>query len=281
MGNWKDLLRSADHETTLKRAHDCLNKNTVYKLGKGGINPTNPLTKQCDCSGFVAWAIGIPRELPPRSGKWLQTTTYWQGGGNVGRGLFDQVSAHNAIVGDIFVYPDVGRRQGHMGIISEVTNGRPTKVIHCSKSNDRNGDAIQETHTAIFDNNAKSRIMRIDFAALRDLFDLPDPNGNDDDTVLQPSNAQLHHPILAFDNSLQLVVKGQLVLEPTGDEVGGCGALHDALNQLAAVNPKYGVELGDNQRYRGFYGPQTAKAIKKNSRRIVACLRQGKQTLPL
>ena len=247
----------------LGRARSCLGKNTRYKLGKGGINPLNPLTSECDCSGFVAWAIGIPRELPPRSGKWLQTTTYWEGGGDVGDGLFDLTAPAQAQPGDLYVYPDGGEKQGHMGIISEVQNGKPLKVFHCSKGNDtHHGDAIWETDAAVFTNHPKTRIMQIDFAALRDLFDLPEPDQDESEVALPPPNTRLHHPLLAYDTTLQLVVTGRLVLEPTGDHVGGCGALHDALNQLATINPRYRVDLGENQQYRGFYGPKTADAIR-------------------
>ncbi len=263
MSDWKELLTVADREATLTRARSCLGKNTRYKLGKGGINPVNPLTPECDCSGFVAWTIGIPRELPPRSGRWLQTTTYWEGGGAVGEGLFDLTTPAQAEPGDLYVYPDAGGKQGHMGIISEVQNGKPSKVIHCSKGNDTSyGEAIRETDTAVFRRHPKTRIMQIDYAALRDLFDLPEPRLAEDEAEPPLPNARLHHPLLAYDTTLWLVVTGKLVLEPTGDDVGGCGALHDALNQLAAINPRYHVDLGKNLQYRGFYGPKTAEAIK-------------------
>ena len=261
MAHWKDLLKNADHTVTLKRARECMDKNTVYRLGKGGINPVRPLSAQSDCSGFVAWALGLPRELPPGSGKWLQTTTYWQGGGDVGNELFDPVLPQQAMAGDLLVYPDRGSRQGHIGVISEVSDGKPVKVIHCSKGNGRNGNAIQETDTSAFDKQSKSRIMRVDYSALRDLFDLPEPGDESDDVMLPRHNATLHHPVLAFDTSLQLVIKGQLVLEATRDKIGGCGAIHDALNMLALVNPAYGVDLGKDQQLRGFYGPKTSKSI--------------------
>lgn len=273
MRDWKELLKVANRGVMLTRARSCLGKNTRYKLGKGGINPVNPLTPECDCSGFVAWTIGIPRELPPRSGKWLQTTTYWEGGGAVGDSLFDLTTPAQAEPGDLYVYPDGGGKQGHMGIISEVQNGKPSKVIHCSKGNDtRYRDAIQETETAVFNSHPKTRIMQIDYAALRDLFDLPEPDLDEGEVELPPSNVRLHHPLLAYDTTLQLVITGKLVLEPTGDHVGGCGALHDVLNHLATVNPRYHVDLGESQRYRGFYGPKTAEAIEhfQSDRGLVA-----------
>ncbi|MBI1924066.1 hypothetical protein HYR99_07425 [Candidatus Poribacteria bacterium] len=196
-------------------------------MGKGGINPVKPLTTECDCSGFVAWAIGIPRELPPRSGRWLQTTTYWQGGGEVGSGLFDPTTPEQAEPGDLYVYPDVGGRQGHIGIISEVQDGKPSKVIHCSKGNDTNdGDAIRKTDTAVFNRHPKTHIMKIDYEALRDLFDIPELDLDEGQDELPPSNARLHHPLLAYDTTLQLVITGRLVLE--GNNVGG-GVLYSTI----------------------------------------------------
>ena len=210
MSDWKELLNVAERETTLKRSRSCLGQKTRYKLGKGGINPANPLTRECDCSGFVAWAIGIPRELPPGSGKWLQTTTYWGGGGSVGVSLFDQVVPAHSEPGDIYVYPDSGGKQGHMGIISEIKDDKPSKVIHCSKSNDKlYDDAIKETDTGIFIRHPKTRIMQIDYAALRDLFELSGTELDEDQDELPSSNARLHHPLLAYDTTLQLVIKGK------------------------------------------------------------------------
>ncbi|WHI47559.1 peptidoglycan-binding protein [Microbulbifer sp. JMSA004] len=263
LSGWKELLKTASQKTTLKRARSCLERKTRYKLGKGGINPLNPLVAECDCSGFVAWSIGVPRELPPGSAKWLQTSSYWEGGGEVGDDLFALVTSAQAQPGDLYVYPDHGRKQGHMGIITEVKGGEPTSVIHCSSGNNKiHGDAIRETSIDIFRNHPKARIMQIDYAALRDLFDLPEPDIDESEADQLPSNMRLHHRLLSYDTTLKLVVTGKLILEPTGDYMGGCGALHDALNQLTPINPKYQVDLGENQEYRGFYGPKTAEAIK-------------------
>lgn len=269
MMTWKDSLAGASRERTLKRARASVNRGTSYTLGKGGMNPIKQLTRTCDCSGFVAWAMSIPRELPPRSNKWLQTTTYWEGGGNVGRNLFIEARNGEAEPGDLYVYPDfhdgTRTRQGHMGIISEVKDGEPVNVIHCSTSNDKNGDAIQETGPDIFKRKTKTRIMTVDYNALRALFHIPDPElePEDEEIVEIPfPDARLEHPFLADDPSLQMVARGELILEKTGDIISGCAALHDALNHLAVKNSRYGVNLGPNQKYRGYYGNQTHKAIK-------------------
>lgn len=146
MDAWKQTLALASNARTLERARASLEHEVEYKLGKGGYDPAAPLTSQCDCSGFVAWCIGVPRELPPRSNKWLQTDTFWAGGPPVGPDLFVSVPVTDAQAGDLIVYPDAGGSQGHMGVISEVAQGGVTQVIHCSSSNWKNhGDAIGET----------------------------------------------------------------------------------------------------------------------------------------
>lgn len=265
MDEWRKLLAEATRQNTLDRARNCVGKNTVYKLGKGGMNPAKSLTMECDCSGFVAWAIGIPRELPPGSGKWLQTTTYWQGGEVVGITLFDPVNEGQVETGDIYVYPDMGSRQGHMGIISSVEGGKASKVIHCSSGNFRNhGDAILETNPAVFSQNCKSRIMRVDYTALRAYCNIAEP---EDGSPEQPLvGVTLKCALLAGDATLQAVAAGNLILEPTGRPTGGCGPIQDALNRLATVTPSYAVDLGENQKERGYYGSKTATAIQNFQR---------------
>src|SRR5689334_8966855 len=110
---WYDLIKTCGITQTMNRAHSALGHGTFYKLGKGGMDPTKPLTLQCDCSGFMAWAIGIPRELPPGSNHWLSTDEYWAGGKPVKAGLFSQISIRETRVGDLLVYPDDGGNQGH------------------------------------------------------------------------------------------------------------------------------------------------------------------------
>ncbi|HSI72922.1 MAG TPA: glucosaminidase domain-containing protein [Fimbriimonas sp.] len=171
---WKDLLKKASTARTMERARKCLGRKTIYKLGTGGIDPTtSSLTKSCDCSGFVAWAIGIPRELPPGSGKWLSTDQYWAGGGHVGHGLFTRVSVAEAMPGDLYVYPDSHGNQGHIGIVTVVRNGKPDKMIHCSSGGWKSfGEAVRETDCVHFANHPNSRIVRPDYDALRKLFGL-------------------------------------------------------------------------------------------------------------
>jgi hypothetical protein len=166
---WKDLITTAGTEQTLDRAHTALNKKTIYKLGQGGLNPLNALTSKCDCSGFIAWAIAIPRELPPGSNKWLSTDEYWAGGKPLKNGLFLQVDIKDALAGDLMVYPDQGGHQGHIGLINQVDNNMPTFIIHCSLGNYTNfGDAIRITSPSVFlASNHPTRIMRINYELMK------------------------------------------------------------------------------------------------------------------
>lgn len=169
MTTWKDILQTASKDQTLMRAQSALGLKTIYKLGKGGFDPAKPMTASCDCSGFVAWAIGLPRELPPKSDKWLDTDAYYMGGKPVKSGLFFEVKVIDAEPGDLLVYPDKGGSQGHIGIVTQVDLSAPTYVVHCSNGNYKNyNDAIRMTGPGVFlAGNHVSRAMRIDYDALK------------------------------------------------------------------------------------------------------------------
>ena len=169
MPTWKDVLATAGKEQTLARAQSVSGLKTVYKLGKGGFDPAKAMTGSCDCSGFVAWAIGIPRELPPKSNKWLDTDAYYAGGKPVKAGLFSQIAIEDAEPGDLLVYPDKNGHQGHIGIVTQVDLKAPTYVIHCSLGNYKNyDDAIRITGPGVFlAGNNPTRAMRIDYDALK------------------------------------------------------------------------------------------------------------------
>src|SRR5690349_2429041 len=172
MTTWKELLQTASIAQSLARARTGLEETTVYTLGKGGFDPTKQLTKECDCSGFIAWAIGIPRELPPGSQRWLDTDAYWAGGGSAAKAagfpLFKTVAAAAAEPGDLIVYPDHAGHEGHIGIIADVKQDGKLSVIHCSKGNFTHfGDATRETDAHVWDIQSMTRIMRTDYDALR------------------------------------------------------------------------------------------------------------------
>lgn len=166
--SWKNLLITCGLSQTMQRAQSALRRRTKYKLGKGGFDPTKPLTPECDCSGFVAWAIGIPRELPPGSGKWLSTDEYWAGGLSGKIKLFKEIKLNKSEIGDLLVYPDQGGNQGHIGIITDRIFLTPSSVIHCSMGNYRtHKDAVYITPATVFlQGNHDIRVMRIDYELL-------------------------------------------------------------------------------------------------------------------
>ena len=170
---WKDILATASTTQTLQRAQSMLNHQIIYKLGDGPTDPTQPITTTCDCSGFVDWSIGLPRELPHGSGKWIYTDSIWAGGAPVKVGMFTPIGITDAQIGDLLVYPHSGVPQhmhaGHIGIITEVTNQMPTKVIHCSLGNYNHfHDAIKITEPSVFLNtNHPTRAMRIEYDVLK------------------------------------------------------------------------------------------------------------------
>lgn len=167
--SWRDLLGSASASQTLTRARSCLGRNTVYHLGGSDNDPAASFPHQCDCSGFVDWSMGTWRQLPPRSDKWLYTDSIWEGGGEVGPGLFSETTASNAEPGDFYVYPSPAPHHvGHIGIIVAVEGGKPSQIIHCASSNYQNFlDAVRITAPTVFEHNTHSRIMRPDYDALR------------------------------------------------------------------------------------------------------------------
>lgn len=273
MTDWKDLLRTASIDQALERARGSLGANTTYDLGQGGLDPAQPLTKKCDCSGFVSWAIGIPREFPPRSGRWMDTDAYWNGGGAAARAagfpLLRTVPSAEAETGDLIVYPDqAGGGQGHIGLISGIAANGHLKVIHCSKGNWKaTGDAIRETGPDVFDMQKKTRIMRIDFPAMRHYCGISD--GASVPVVLEEERetgvvaaSSLHHSLLANDSTLQLVARGALKLTRTGRAVSGIGSVQQGMNVLAQTRPRYAIDLGPNEANSGIFGPNTERALK-------------------
>ncbi len=165
--DWRRVLSTASREQTLARAQAGLGRKTIYQLGEGGWADgiAGPLAPKCDCSGFVCWALGVPRELPPGSNHWLNTDGIWAGG----TGLFHEVPRHEAAPGDLLVHPsDSDHRHGHIGVILEVEAGISMKLLHCSRHNhSTTGDAVRVTSPAVIAKNPRSRIMRVDFSRLR------------------------------------------------------------------------------------------------------------------
>ncbi|MEJ7612142.1 CHAP domain-containing protein [Candidatus Fervidibacteria bacterium JGI MDM2 SSWTFF-3-K9] len=143
----------------LKRARSALGKKVKYRLGAGGIDPKSPtpasVDNACDCSGFVCWCLGISRKTDHPlyvrfNGGWINTDAIVHDA-NSPTGFFRKIPEPK--VGCLIVFPSKKPRRpyGHVGIVTEVREGKVTKVIHCSSGNfRRHGDAIKETPPTVF-----------------------------------------------------------------------------------------------------------------------------------
>lgn len=146
------------------RALSACDMHIEYRLGKGGMKPNDPVPHDseqgCDCSGFVAWVLGISRQCARIPGGWIETTLVWKDARGT-RKVFEQVST--PMPGDLIVYPDKSytvteggqrtrkTRQGHIGVVTRVAGGKVTRVVHCSAGNfRRTGRAVQETDAKVF-----------------------------------------------------------------------------------------------------------------------------------
>jgi hypothetical protein len=129
-----------------------------YVLGAGGRDPDakspGDLTGACDCSGFVAWCLGIDRKRPNFAGYgWVSTDSLVAAARSPGTGVGE---LERPEVGCLVVYPGIYKqgkrvRVGHVGIVSQVPaewsgDFGTLKVIHCSAGNQRRTKkAVQET----------------------------------------------------------------------------------------------------------------------------------------
>lgn len=158
----------------IKRARSQLGKKTRYKLGAGGYGIDKPSPggggghdpDQCDCSGFVCWALNLSRLTTNEYYKlhlktdWISTVSMFRDCGD-SAGLFRQLDAPQP--GCIIVYPDGALEkgaQGHIGIVTALdAAGAVSAIIHCSSGNfKKTGDAIGENLDATWQKMlAKSR----------------------------------------------------------------------------------------------------------------------------
>ncbi len=148
-------FQTQDIQNILNKAKSAIGKGIRYKLGSGGIDekfhlPTK--NNMCDCSGFVSWIFGLSRKtsIPfyQKFGGWIYTDSM-VADINSTTGIFEKINLPEK--GCIVVY-GAGKNIGHVGIVSEVENGKMKKVIHCSSGNDKKfNDSIQETLPTVFD----------------------------------------------------------------------------------------------------------------------------------
>lgn len=144
-------------EELVARARSAVGKGTEYVLGAGGRDPRLPRPEaRLDCSGFAAWVAGVDRYLPNGAvphlpgGEWFECTTLYRDARSP-LGFVMEVPWTAALPGDLLVYPDAGKRQGHVGVVVEAGPTGATSVVHCSSTNwRRTGDAIRETGPEVF-----------------------------------------------------------------------------------------------------------------------------------
>lgn len=158
-GDGEPLTSPAD---LLARARSALGRKIAYELGKGGLKPAaaSPAdgAGECDCSGYVAWCLGMSRmtEHPlyqAFNGGWINTDAIVHDARRP-TGFFEQLNRPR--VGCLIVYPSGnGHKVGHVGIVTAVdAGGSVAKVIHCSSGNfRRTGDAVGETGPEVFQSN--------------------------------------------------------------------------------------------------------------------------------
>lgn len=148
------VLRAGE---VVDRARSAVGHGTKYVLGAGGRNPRaqRPGT-ECDCSGFVAWALGVDRYLPngliPHlpGGDWFETSAVYLDARSP-LGYVVEVPWAAAAAGDVVVWPDRNGSQGHIGVVTQVSTSGPQLVAHCSSGNWRTtADAIRETSSVLF-----------------------------------------------------------------------------------------------------------------------------------
>lgn len=144
-------------DVVVERARSAISLPIAYKLGAGGRDPRAKTPgAECDCSGFVAWCLGVDRYLPRAgvpthgAGDWLECSALWRDARSP-YGFTAEVEPDMARIGDLLVYPDSGGRQGHVGVVSEVDSDGPTRVVHCSSGNYKSvGRAVRETGVEVF-----------------------------------------------------------------------------------------------------------------------------------
>jgi hypothetical protein len=97
-------------------------------------------TSFCDCSGFVTFCHQLPRHDRVKD-QWLYTDSMEALGKKQG------IPWKDAQPGDVVVY-GAGKAIGHCGIVSEVDDAGPVKVIHCQASK---RPAVIETNADLFE----------------------------------------------------------------------------------------------------------------------------------
>jgi len=149
----------------LNRARGQMALGIHYRLGGGKLFPEDDTCAgddgTCDCSGFVDWCFGLPRQFDHPfyndiNGGWINTDAIWRDAKD-GHVLFIKCAP---AVGGLLVYPSgkmTGKASptvGHVGIVTAMQGTRVSRVLHCSESNMKvDGQAIHETDPGVFESH--------------------------------------------------------------------------------------------------------------------------------
>jgi hypothetical protein len=163
-------LKLAKLRDRVKRARTQVGCGAVYKLGRGGFNPGESFCwdwtqfgsisrKACDCSGFVAWCLGMRRDQI-NARKWWSKLLPWIETTMVFRDATGPQHVFRLMPmptpGCLVVYGDHAGHEGHIAIVTDAVidvNQRVERitVIDCSSGQSRRtGQAITERDGTFF-----------------------------------------------------------------------------------------------------------------------------------
>jgi hypothetical protein len=130
-----DVPTTVAASNRIARARHAIGKGIRYRLGAGGNDPRAPLPAPasdpyCDCSGFVAWIMGVARSANPKYPKYIHTDAIWTDA-RTKQSTFRRIA--RPIPGCFAVYPDRNGREGHTGLVSSAF---PLTVIDCGSGPD-------------------------------------------------------------------------------------------------------------------------------------------------
>lgn len=146
---WLDL-RPGPKETRERMFH-AATMGVRYKLGRGGFGwLSEEIGDQCDCSGFVCWALGLSRKPSPIGGGVWWSTDSIRADAIGEQTVFRQVEPGSQPA--FVVYGDYRRggavRQGHVGF---VVDPQEFSGYDCSSSQSRrHGQAITYRDLSFF-----------------------------------------------------------------------------------------------------------------------------------
>jgi hypothetical protein len=148
------LPQDAEDVDRMQRARSAIGKDTRFELSKGGKDPIalHPAENgACDCSGFIAWVLGLSRQTTNpyylnKMGGWMDVSTMQEDMKETG-GFLSPCDPHP---GCLVAYGSGRDSNRNIAIVTVVESigGKaiPTRVISCTRENwAKANDSIQET----------------------------------------------------------------------------------------------------------------------------------------